>query len=263
MLREGSGEPLVLYHGITCSERDWGHVLPYLTASHEVIVPTALGHRGGPEPSSRPCTIDDVIDDAERLLDELGLDQAHLAGNSLGGWEALELARRGRAKSVCAISPAGFWDDSLELEMERDRVFEIIRRAIKETPRARRIMPLLGRSSRFRRWAFRDIAAHGDRLSREEFLRMADDTIGCDIAEELLVPGYRLATVEASCPITIAWPTEDRFFPAAAYRKPGEALVPSAHVIALEDTGHVPMIDDPKLVAETILATAGKITPAV
>ena len=36
-----------------------------------------------------------------------GFDSAHLAGNSLGGWIALELARRGRARTVTAISPAG------------------------------------------------------------------------------------------------------------------------------------------------------------
>ncbi len=36
-----------------------------------------------------------------------GFDRAHIAGNSLGGWIALELARRGRAETVTAISPGG------------------------------------------------------------------------------------------------------------------------------------------------------------
>ncbi len=252
MLREGSGEPLVLYHGILNTERAWRHVVPYLTSHHEVIVPTALGHNGGPRPSARPVTINDVIDDAERVLDELGLERPHLAGNSVGGWQALELARRGRAKSVCALSPAGFWDESLE--GERDRVFALLRRVVRDTPRARRVIPLLARSRRFRRWALRDVAVRGDRVSREEFISSSDDTIGCYVAEELIAPGQELAPVEASCPITIAWPSEDRFFPASAYREPGERLVPGARVISLPGTGHVPMIDEPKLVAETILA---------
>jgi pimeloyl-ACP methyl ester carboxylesterase len=261
MLREGSGEPLVLLHGILASERVWRRVIPLLAADHDVIALTALGHNGGPRPTSRPVVLGDLVDAAERQLDELGLDRAHLAGNSLGGWMALELARRDRAKSVCAISPAGFWDDSLEAE--RDRVFKVLRRAVKETPRAQRIMPLLARSARFRRWALRDVAVHGDRVSREEFLELADDTIGCYIAEELIVPGHQLDPVEASCPITIAWPTGDRFFPSAVYRSPGASLVPNARVIDLEDTGHVPMMDDPQLVAETILATTAEIAPAV
>ena len=43
------------------------------------------------------------------LLDELRLDDVHVAGNSLGGGIALELGRRGRARSVTALSPIGFW----------------------------------------------------------------------------------------------------------------------------------------------------------
>jgi pimeloyl-ACP methyl ester carboxylesterase len=256
MLREGSGEPLVLLHGILNSERAWRRVIPLLSPEHDVVALTALGHNGGPRPTSRPVVLEDLIDATERQLDELGFEQVHLAGNSLGGWMALELARRGRAKSVCALSPAGFWDDSLEAE--RERVFKVLLRARKETPRARRIMPLLARSARFRRWALRDIAVHGDRVSQEEFLEMADDTIGCYIAEELIAPGHRLAPVEVGCPVTIAWSTEDRFFPSAVYRGPGESFVPSARVIVLEDTGHVPMMDDPKLVAETIRETVNR-----
>ena len=112
MLREGSGEPLVLFHGILCSERVWRNVVPLLAEDFDVVALNALGHRGGPAAGdSRPATIEALTDAAERQLDELGIEQAHLAGNSLGGWMALELARRGRARSVCALSPAGFWDE--------------------------------------------------------------------------------------------------------------------------------------------------------
>ena len=57
------------------------------------------------------------MDDLERLLDELGLAKAHLAGNSLGGWAALELARRGRALTVCALSPAGAWGSETDAQL--------------------------------------------------------------------------------------------------------------------------------------------------
>ena len=55
----------------------------------------------------------DVIDESERYLDERGLDRPHLAGHSMGGFIALELARRGRAASVCVFSPGGLWSDGL------------------------------------------------------------------------------------------------------------------------------------------------------
>ena len=167
VLRQGAGEPLVLYHGIIQSERVWHQVVPLLADEFEVIVPTALGHHGGPEPISRPATIADVIDDAERVLDELGLERAHLAGNSLGGWTALELAGRGRALSVCALSPAGLWGEVWD---EEDRVTGILRATLRDAPRSRRILPLLTRSSRFRRWALRSVAVNGDRVTREDIL---------------------------------------------------------------------------------------------
>jgi pimeloyl-ACP methyl ester carboxylesterase len=256
VLREGSGEPLVLMHGILCSERVWRNVVPRLSDDFEVIVPNALGHRGGPVPASRPATIDDVIDAAESQLDELGIEKAHLAGNSMGAWMALELARRGRAKSVCALAPAGFWDEGWE--EERDRTFDLLRTAVREARRGRRIAPLLSRSRGFRRWAMREVAVHGDRVTRQEFLDASEDVIACEIAEELLQPGFSLAPLEKiDCPVTIAWSEHDVLFPLDPYRPRGEGVVaPDAEVVVLDEVGHVPMYDDPQLVADAIRTAA-------
>src|SRR3954453_11344657 len=103
--------PLVLLHGVTMSGRVWRPVLPLLQEHHEVHTPTAMGHRGGEEVTHRPVRVSDLVDDLERRLDRHGFEQGHVAGNSLGGWMALELARRGRALSVTALSPGGFWDE--------------------------------------------------------------------------------------------------------------------------------------------------------
>jgi pimeloyl-ACP methyl ester carboxylesterase len=105
MIRQGDGEPLVLLHGVAATEAIWKHVVPLTAGRHDTVAITLLGHRGGP--ASKPGDdVTQVVDDAERQLDSLGLDRPHIAGNSLGGWVALELARRGRAASVCALAPA-------------------------------------------------------------------------------------------------------------------------------------------------------------
>ena len=105
-----SGKPaLVLLHPFLVSGKVWQDVVPRLSSYHQVFTPTALGHSGGPPVQRRPVTIWDVIDAAEEYLNEHGLERPHLAGNSMGGFVALELARRGRAATVCALSPAGFW----------------------------------------------------------------------------------------------------------------------------------------------------------
>ncbi|HEY5977454.1 MAG TPA: alpha/beta hydrolase [Solirubrobacterales bacterium] len=252
MLREGSGEPLLLLHGIISGERTWLRVIPHLSGEFDVIATTALGHNGGPSPTRRPATMADVFDAAEKQLDDLGIERAHLAGNSMGGWAALELARRGRALSVCAICPAGLWDEDWE-EADRERVFAILLGAVRDTRRGRRLIPLLARSRRFRKWASRDFSVNGDRVSREGFVIGAEDVVGCEIAEELIVPGVRFEGYDPPhCPVTIALGEQDKLFPPALYEARAKDLVPAARVLVLEGVGHVPMADDPELIARTI-----------
>jgi len=62
-------------------------------------------------------TVSKLTDAVEGQLDRGGLGEVHVAGNSLGGWIAVELARRGRARSVVALAPAG-----MELAPERGYV---------------------------------------------------------------------------------------------------------------------------------------------
>ena len=95
----GSGEPLVLLHGVMGSERMWQDVAPLLASEYDVIAPTAYGHHGGEPLRKRPGTYSDVLAGAERQLDSLGIERAHLVGNSMGGWMALDLA----AKGPCAL----------------------------------------------------------------------------------------------------------------------------------------------------------------
>jgi pimeloyl-ACP methyl ester carboxylesterase len=90
-----SEPPLVLLHPFLLSGTVWQDVAPLLSSYHQVFTPTLFGHSGGPQVQRRPATIWDVIDAAEAYLDENGLQRPHLAGNSLGGFVAIELARRG------------------------------------------------------------------------------------------------------------------------------------------------------------------------
>jgi pimeloyl-ACP methyl ester carboxylesterase len=255
MLREGSGETLVLFHGITNSELAWAPVMPLLAPDFDTIAVTALGHRGGRVPSEHPVTLDHLVDCAESQLDELGLERPHLAGNSLGGWMALELARRGRARSVCAFSPAGFWEEGWPAV---ERSFRVLLGARRDARRGRRIAPLLARSSRFRRWAMREACLHGDRITRERFVAFNEDVVGCDIAEELIQPGRQFEPLQAPCPVTIAWAAEDRLFPLSTYEERARTLVDGSEFLVLDDVGHVPMCDDPELVAGTIRATVAR-----
>ena len=59
------------------------------------------------------------------------------------------------------------------------------------------------------------------------------------------------------CPITLAWSDKDSLFPVATYGKVARERLPQVTFKILPDVNHVPMIDDPDLVARTILAVTG------
>ena len=128
----------------------------------------------GNTPQRRPVAMSDVVDAAERYLDERGLDRPHLAGLSLGAFMAIELARRGRAATVCALSPPGLWSSGDGLQA---RAFKSLRKNQTLGRLLRPAFPLMYRSAALRRLAFRDAAVHGDRLTPAQALEIADDTL--------------------------------------------------------------------------------------
>ena len=106
-----------------------------------------------------------------------------------------------------------------------------------------------------------DVAVRGDRLSRAGFLDSADNILGCSIVEDTIEDTAELQPMDPpSCPITLAWSAEDRLFPLDVYGARARELVPGARFVVLEDVGHVPLYDDPQLVADTILAATTAVT---
>ncbi|WP_433654384.1 alpha/beta fold hydrolase [Nocardia sp. CA-128927] len=249
---------LVLLHGVTMSAKAWQDVTPLLTAHHEVVALTALGHNGGAPVTRRPVHVTDLVDDAERALDDLGLERAHLAGNSLGGWMAIELARRGRADSVCALSPAGFWEAGATGQTAGVKK---LRRMIAVTRLTHRLQPLALHARLVRRIGMRDIARRAERLTPEQALEAARDLLGCTVIDDLLGNEEQLAPLaDPPCPITLAWSAHDAILLPDVNGSIARERIPKAHFEILPGVGHVPMIDDPALVARTILATTGALT---
>jgi pimeloyl-ACP methyl ester carboxylesterase len=243
----------VLMHGAAGSGRIWQDIVPVLSEHHDVHAPTLLGHRGGPAIQRPPAKVNDMVDAAEHYLDEHGLARAHFAGNSLGGWVAIELARRGRAASVCAFSPAGFWWDS----DSHERVFGQIRRKRALARVSRPIAPLVLRSAVARRLGLREVACHGDRLSAARVLELTDDSNDCPFMDDYS-PDEQVEPLDPlPCPITLAWAQFDRLVPATTYGRTARERLPGATWVLLPGVGHIPMIDDPELVARTIMAATG------
>jgi pimeloyl-ACP methyl ester carboxylesterase len=170
------GSAVVLLHGLNASGNAWQDVAPLLRTHHEVYAPTAMGHRGGPPVQRRPATIRDVVDWTERYLDEQDLQRPHLVGHSMGGFVAIELARRGRAASVCAFAPGGFWASGDGL---RGRTMSGVQKGRGNgLPAATHGSPRLKSSVGPRLW-FQTAACHGDRISAERGVQTVDDFLEC------------------------------------------------------------------------------------
>jgi pimeloyl-ACP methyl ester carboxylesterase len=253
----GTGTPLVLLHGFTGSWRVWRPLLPALTAHHAVFAPTLPGHHGSSPPADGfGGSIAELADLLEAQLDAAGIARAHLVGNSLGGWMALELGRRGRALSVLALSPAGGWRNDKDLK----RVVGLMRggRLMMERGGAY-LTPLLGRP-RFRRLMLRTVAEHGERVPPQAVAEMLDEALGC-LAFDAILQSIAVSPPLASAPapdypVHIAWSEKDRTIPLERYGHPLVANVPGAELSILPGVGHVPMFDDPGLVTRTILEVA-------
>jgi pimeloyl-ACP methyl ester carboxylesterase len=251
--REGKGEPLVLLHGLGGSQRVWDPVVARLRREYELIVPDLPGFGDSPrlpagtEPSA--LTLAAAI---RGLLDELELGRPHLVGNSLGGWIALELARQGRARTVTLVSPAGASTRAEALYARS--LLALFRRA---TIGTQRLLPVLLRIRPARFALLAPLMAHGQRLevsaavdSGRSLARAPDFVATSRWLFSHQIEPFR----EVPCPVVIGWGRADRLlWPRQAERF--RTLVPEARLVTLPGVGHVPMSDDPRMIAALISST--------
>ena len=257
--RGGRGSPLVCLHGFTGTWRTWELVLPVLERHHDVLAPTLLGHAGGP-PLEGEVSGAVVADAIERAMDDAGFEIAHIVGNSLGGYVALQLAARGRAASVVALAPAGGWARSDEGYKETARFFATMQDQMKAAaPHADALMA----SAQGRRQATQLIATNYEHIPAE---LLAHQTVGIacctgalPMVEYAIREGYSLDAEKITCPVRIVWGTDDKLLPwpstAARFRND---WLPHADWVELEGIGHCPQLDIPLETAQLIVGfTAG------
>ena len=250
----GTGPPLVCLHGFVDTWRTWELVLPALERHHEVLAPTLAGHAGGP-PIEGEITGAVLADAVERAMDDAGFETAHIVGNSLGGYVALQLAARGRARTVVALAPAGGWardDGSFRDTLGVQATMHDLAKAA--APHAEALLA----SEEGRRRATAYIVTNYEHIPAELLAHQVRGVAGCDAALRLidhaLREGWSLDAKQISCPVRIAWGTADRLLPwPAAARRFRDEWLPGAEWIELDGIGHCPQLDIPLETAQLIL----------
>jgi pimeloyl-ACP methyl ester carboxylesterase len=255
--RGGSGPPLLLIHGFSATWKTWAPIAEPLSAEFDVLAPTLPGHTGGVA-LDPPRTIPALADHVEALLDELEWQEPHVAGFSLGGWLALELAKRGRARSVTTFAPAGalLWCGPRE-RRRFQRQFKT-NRAL-----TRAILPVMDRvlaAGPMRRFALRDMMADGSRMGPAEAAVGLRDFAATPAFDDILASFDRDELTDldrVSVPVMVWWGVCDRILP-IKHAPYFEERLPDAAFEYVADAGHVPFWDAPDSVLRAIRETAAK-----
>ena len=247
--RNGSGDALVLIHGLGSSRRVWDAPLPLLTRERDVIAVDLPGFGESPMLDGTP-TVEALADAIEGMFRDLGLDRPAVGGNSLGGWIALELARRGSVSSAVALSPAGFWN-SAEMRMATASL-KVSRSA------ATVAEPLIGsiaQSGAGRIALASQLVARPAAVPPHELITALEGLIhsdGFDPTRKALFGSTWSHREELPVPATIAWGEKDRLLLPRQARR-AEAWIPGVRSVTLTGCGHVPCWDDPPQVARVML----------
>lgn len=241
--RIGDGPPLVLIHPLGANRHVWDPVLGRLSAQRECIALDLPGFGasaaldGDPHPRDLAAAVSRFLDDELRI--ERGT--AHYAGNSLGGWVALEAGLNGDAASVTAIAPAGLWRAPLAPKPEVARTLARL---------ARPALPALLRSERRRRALLSGSVAHPERVPADQavgFVRAYADAPGFTPVNRAMRANVFSRLAEIEVPVTLVWPEFDRVVTRAKRVPDGVCQ------LDLPGCGHVPMWDDPAAVAGALL----------
>jgi pimeloyl-ACP methyl ester carboxylesterase len=232
--------------------RVWELVLGALERRFDVLAPTLPGHAGGPELGEVTATA--LAEGVERAMDAAGFGLAHIAGNSLGGHVALQLAARGRARSVVAFAPAGGWardDESFRELLGYQSQLQAQMRAF--APGAEAML----RTSLGRRRATEALVVEYEHIPAELIAHELLGIAACRSAQAMIEHGLRhdwsLEVERITCPVRIAWGTEDRLLPWPGAAARLRAELPQADWVELEGVGHAPQLDAPALAAQLIL----------
>jgi pimeloyl-ACP methyl ester carboxylesterase len=255
----GTGDALVLLHGVGASRGVWRRVLPRLARRHRVLAPDLPGF-GGSDPAGDGFDLDAVADAlAAGLADRCDVPFA-LVGNSLGGAVAVVLAARrpDLVRRLVLAAPAGFGPHRAPLAraggIAGARLIGLRRRVG---------APLAGSATARRVLLFGTVGAPADLPAGEAraMLTASRDSarIGPAIAAVMAADlRPRLSTLTVPC--GAIWGERDRVVPIATLDAL-RACVARLPVERIAGAGHVPQVERPEAFAVALERLLDRIAP--
>lgn len=252
--RHGSGEPLLLVHGLGSSLRNWDRIVSALAERREVIATDLPGFGRTPALTGEVsiATLTDAVTD---FIATEGLSDVDIVGSSMGARIVVELARRGHRGTVVALDPGGFWNDrqkavfgtSIKASVGLVRALQPLLPALTGNP--------VGRTALLAQFSHKPWKLPAGLVLTE--LRGFDHSPSLDDALESLVKGPRQQGAPAGTlrgKLVLGWGRQDRVtLPSQATR--ALELFPDATLHWFDSCGHFPHWDQPEETVEVILSS--------
>ncbi|WP_433558432.1 alpha/beta fold hydrolase [Pseudonocardia xinjiangensis] len=250
----GDAPPLVLIHGFAGSTRWWDALVPMLARSHRVIRIDLLGHGRSAKPAGGGYGIPEQGARVGAALDRLGVRRATVVGHSTGGSVATALAEQ-RPDLVTALALVNT-GPRLEAFISNGVAGQLM-----FTPVVGQLLWRLRTDSLLRQGLSTGFSRAGYEIPQQ----LVDDVRGTtyhaftatsqavdDYLEQRALP-ERLTAVGK--PLLVIFGEDDRRWCASSAAE--YHAVPGARVTLLPGVGHSPMLEDPPLTAEHLLAFTG------
>jgi len=242
----GEGEPLFLISGFACDHLIWGKVAPRLSSRYRVV---SFDHRGVGESSSvdGPFSIKEMAEEAALLMEEIGAKHAHVAGHSMGGMIAQELAlaHPDRVRSLLLLASLAQCDQRGKALIES---FGDLPRLVDPPTSARLIMP----------WLYTD-AFYSKPGAVQELVKWLIECPNPPTPEAMFYQSRAISACDTSgrlraihCPTLVLAGKEDILLPVKLSEQLAQGI-PGAEFVLLEETGHGMLIETPDSVALAML----------
>jgi pimeloyl-ACP methyl ester carboxylesterase len=231
MLKGGSGDPLLYLHSAGGEIAE----LPFFTqlAQHYTVYVPAHPGFSQSEGLEKIDTIEDLVFHYTDLMDHLGLTQPYVAGLSLGGWLAAELACRypQRIRKLALINAAG-------LRVPGAQMADMFA----ATPAETRTLVFYDPNSDLAKMFVPDVPSPA---VLENMLKAREATARVGWNPYLCNPKLRDRLYRVTVPTLVLWGEADRLIPVAYGKAYHEGIVGSKFVL-MEKCGHAPPFEKPE-----------------
>jgi pimeloyl-ACP methyl ester carboxylesterase len=259
--RSGDGMPLVLLHTLRTQLEYFRPLIERLDPSRLDVLAIDLPGHGRSSAPSVDYTADYFADAIERMLDQIDVRDAIVAGDSIGGTIALTLAARGNSRiaHVVAVNPYdyGRWSGIRRSSLVANLLFTAMLWPV--------IGPVIARSRN--RWVLRHVLEGGLHDPNALPAELVDEMRDCGA-----LPGHarafrslnqqwrtwvgaREGYANIKLPTTLVYGTDDWSHPDE--REANARLIPGARTVSLESCGHFASLEKPEAIAQLIAEAAG------